>query len=106
MFGMNTPASDVWVRNLIESLGGTYVGIQQSLDPADENHVMFTRVGSTTLLSLPLSKFNHSNVVEKLGKNVTSSQKVELGKVKDDFMRIVGRLRSLADEIEEEIENV
>lgn len=104
----------IW-RKMIEELGGTWVGVQTgfsaawdplSLSEDPEPLIMFTRVGSTTLLSIPVSKMTPEAVAEKLGKKVTPVQEVESVQVRQFMKATAIRLRILADEIEEEMKNV
>ena len=98
----------IW-RAMVTEAGGEYVGVQMPLvslcDKDDEPRVIFTRAGSTTLLSLTVSAITQEAVNQKLGKKVTPVHLVEIEKVKFTLRIIAARIRAVANEIEEEINN-
>jgi hypothetical protein len=92
------------LRNLIESLGGIYVGIQKPIFNGDDECVFFTRVNSATVLSLPVSQCTQSAIEEKLGKR--ASPKFHLVEFRIKMKDLADQLHNLANQIEEELKNV
>lgn len=94
-------------RQTVKECGGDFVGVQSPLfsDPWQEHNVIFTRAGSTTLLSIPVSEFTQQAVMEKLGKKATSVHLVESGikKLLDEIRLHLGNWTYLADKLEEEL---
>jgi hypothetical protein len=104
----------IW-RSMVENSGGQWVGVQMPIfcdgGYDDEPCIMFTRVNSTTLLSLPVSKITQEAVDEKLGRgeqrgrNVTKFQKMEnqlhqaLAQV-DDAISALHTIREIIEEIQ------
>lgn len=102
----------IW-RAWVEKAGGNYVGVQTGFSAAwdtasgddyPEPMVIFTRSSSTNLLAISVSKITQEAVAKKLGKNVTSFQKVEklqemLVQV-DDAINALQTVRTIIEEIQ------
>jgi hypothetical protein len=101
----------IW-RGWVEENGGQWVGVQMPFPgtcfsddmfaPPDEPRVMFTRVGSTTILSLTVSQCGENSIKEKLGKKVTKEVTKNVMSV-DNMQSLADRLRDLAETVEAHI---